>query len=398
MSVERRKHRTSIFFKIVVIILVVGFSFIFYRMMTMDSELQFVSEYNLPDLPELAIPDFGMEERAVAVNGRAVEQDTLDGTSTNEEPRPIASTAKIITALMVMEKKPFSLGEKGEEIVISQADYDIYSWYLQNNGSVTEIELGEKISEYDAIASMLLASSNNMADITAIWAFSSMDDYLTYANAKLAEWGFKNTIVRVDASGYNTGTVSTANEMAILGEKVLKNPVLREIVGMKKYSVPLAGEIINTNKILGEQGIIGVKTGYNGSYSGYCLISAYEQDDNIVSLALLGATTRQESFNNSLEIVSYLQENFKDTKIVSEGEEVGYYDAWWLEKQPIRAKTDFNVLGYREASNRADVLAETGDLVVDINGTKYNISTSVDGFSKKPNLLQRFLHVFGWGI
>ncbi len=397
MSVERRR-KTPTIFKIVVVMLVAGLSFMIYRMATMDAELHFVSEYKLPDLPELMLPDFSSSKRAVAVNGRVIEQGDTGGTISGEEPQPIASTAKIITALMVMEKKPFLLGEKGEEITISQADYDIYSWYLQNNGSTTAIQIGEQISEYDALASMLIASSNNMADITAVWAFSSMNEYLDYANAKLAEWGLKNTVVKVDASGYSTETVSTAEDMAMLGDKVLKNPVLREIVGTKKYSVPVAGEITNTNGILGEQGIIGVKTGYNGAYSGYCLISGYEQGNNMVSLALLGAPTRSESFADSLELVSYMQENLKETKVASAGEEVGFYDAWWIEKQPIKVKEDFSVLGYKEASNKSEVLADTGKLVVEINGTKYDIDTEVSEFPKKPDLFQRFLHVFSWEI
>ena len=47
---------------------------------------------------------------------------------------PTASTAKMIMALAVMEKKPFELGTKGETITIDAALYERYSWYISHNG------------------------------------------------------------------------------------------------------------------------------------------------------------------------------------------------------------------------------------------------------------------------
>lgn len=386
---QRRKRVNKLWIALPVGAFIIFLFVVGIKMATMEANLEFVSEYTLPSLPGIAIPELYSGERAVAVNGRVIE-------GGSGKTRSIASTAKIITALMVMEKKPFSLGEKGGEIQISQEDYNIYSWYVNNNGSVTNIEIGEKISEYDALASMLLVSSNNMADITAKWAFSSIDDYLEFANTKLAEWGLKNTVVKNDASGYSESTISTPEEMAILGERVLRNPVLKEIVGMKKYSVPVAGEISNTNGVLGKQGIIGVKTGYNGAASGYCLVSGYEQSDNIVSITVLGASTRQQSFNETLDLVSYMQDNLKETELVHEGEEVGYYDAWWIKKQPIKVKENLSVLGYKEDANKAELVNGANDLVFDINGAKFDAAVATGDFPKEPNLWQRFLHVFGW--
>ena len=361
----------------------------------------------MPDFPKIDAPEPSYGQLAVAVNGKVVDSyektengEVSESSNAATAPRPIASTAKVITALMVMEEKPFELGEKGAEIEISADDKARYDWYVANNGSTTAVEIGEKISEYDALSAMLLASSNNMADTLAIWAFSSMEAYLDYANQKLAEWGLNETKVADDASGYHENTVSTAGDLAVLGQRVLENPVLTEIVGLKSHTLPVAGKIENSNKLLGTSRISGIKTGYNGDLSGYCLLTGYFQDENIVTLGLLGAPTRQKSFDDTLSVVEYLQENLVPTDLAHNGEVIGKYDAWWMPEQEVTARGDLSVLAWEDAENSFTIQmeGEKGELRFIINGDNLTIDIAAEKFDLQPNLLQRFLHVFSWEI
>ena len=359
---------------------------------TLDTSVDLVTTYKISDIQSPKI-DFesGYGQWAVAVNGSAVfkSMDSL-------EIRPTASTAKMILALAVMEKKPFGLGESGETIKIDLEMFNKYLWYVSNNGSNTKVVLGEEISEYDALASALLASSNNMADSLAIWAFGSIDEYRSYATEMLLKIGANDTTIGKDASGYDKSTVSTAADLVKIGDVILKQPVLAEIVGRTEMSIPVAGVIKNTNKLLGTNEIVGVKTGYIGDASGYCLVSGYKEGPENITVTLLGAPTRQKSFDDSLAIINEMQEKIKSYEIVSENEEVGYFESWWLGKIPIVAVNKVDGIIVSDPETNLKMNDFDGELEIGTRETNYKVNVKSEKYEKEPNFWQRFLGVFGW--
>ena len=378
----------------IIILAVVAAIFIFVifvgvRMGTLDVSINLVTSYKLPEMSETKI-DFASDSKwAVSLNGKTISKNS-------DEIRPTASTAKMILALAVMEKKPFEAGSAGETIVINQEMYNKYLWYVSHNGSNTRVSVGEEISEYDALASALLASSNNMADSLAIWAFGSLDEYKNYATEMLERIGTSNTTIGVDASGYDESTVSTAEDLAKIGDAVLKQPVLAEIVGRAEMNVPVAGLIKNTNKLLGTDRIIGVKTGYIGVPSGYCLISGYKEGLENVTVAVLGAPTRQKSFDDSLTIVKQAQEKITTRELVAENQEIGYFESWWLGKIPIVALEKIDGVLVSEPTIYLEMEDFDGTLKIITNETEYNVKVKSEEFEKEPDFWQRFLGVFGW--
>lgn len=350
--------------------------------------------YLVPDFNSLDnIPTFDYGDTAIAIDGVVAKK------SEEDKILPTASTAKMILGLAVMQKKPFNLGEEGENITISEEMYNIYNDYVRNGGSNSRVAIGEEISEYDALMSVFLVSSNNMADSLAIWAFGSLDNYKDYASKMLKDWGLENTTLGPDASGFNENTTSTASDLALIGQKVLENDVLREIVGTYEYNVPVAGIISNTNLTLGRNRIIGIKTGYIGEdVSGYCLISGYLEGEHIITVALLGAPTRLASFNDSLDIVANVQNTVQETKIVSVGEEVGYYDSWWTGIVKIKANEDLAGIGWTGAEAKTDLemSGETGILKIRIGGEEYTVPVTAEPYNTEPSLGERLSHSLGW--
>ena len=385
---SRRTRGIRGFIWILPVGLLVLLVFLIVKMATFDISLSPILTIELPKPTDLsgisADNDF-----AVAVNGNTVTLNSAD-------IRPTASTAKMILALAVLEKKPFSLGETGENIVITQEMYDRYTWYSNNNGSTTAVRLGEKVSEYDALTSALLVSSNNMADSLAIWAFGSLDNYRVYAQEMLNGIGAVNTTIGSDASGFSESTTSTAADLALIGERVLENPVLSEIVNVKSAEVPVVGKIENTNKLLGELDIVGVKTGYNGLGSGYCLVSGYRDGESIVTLTLLGASTREQSFAESKALVSELQSRLSPEVIVAKDAEVAHYNSWWAGKVPIIANIEKTDIVYEELMADIKMSDTEGALLVTSAHNEYEIPVMAQDFPLEPSLWQRFLHVFGW--
>lgn len=376
------------FGKILIVILAIFVAITGFKMATLPVELEFVQEYKLPefvDLSEIASAEYGQE--AVAVDGKIVSEKN----NLNQKTQPTASTTKMILSLAVLEKKPFNQGESGEMITILPEDYERYQWYVANNGSVTAVVAGEEISEYDALTSVMLASSNNMADTLARWAFGSVAEYREYASKMLAEWGLFETVLGPDASGYDAGTVSTAGELALIGQKAMENPVLREIVGTKTATVPVAGTISNTNLLLGENGVAGIKTGYIGEeVSGYCLISVYIYEGHIVTVALLGAPTRAASFTESERVILAMQDKLKMEKVVTKGENIGYYESWWDGKIEVVAEEDMEMLGWR--GTEAEAVADGGALRVKINGQEKTVPVRATAeVRSEPNMWERFI-------
>lgn len=397
-------------------------------MTTMDTTLSVVSTYQFPALVDFnSLLDADGSPMRLAYGQQAVSIDGKTVYSINHNVRetmPIASTTKIILSLAVMEKKPFVFGEKGETITISDKDYADYTKYVAINGSTTPVSIGEQYSEYDALALVLMASSNNMADTLATWAFGSINNYHEFAMQMLENWGISDIHFGADASGYETTTTGSAKSMAIIAKHLMTQPVLAEIVGRTEYDVENVGLITNTNKLLGIDRISGVKTGFNGNdYSGYCLISSYLEpfsnigdntgadnigaDNHIVTVALLGAPTRGMSFADSQAIVETIQSVYVPIELVKTGNIVGTVDAWWMDKTEIIADDNVSLRGYKGQetfaklqldiadNNSAQTISGSIELQIDNEKQSAPVKTAKP-VKTSPNLWERFLHVFGW--
>jgi D-alanyl-D-alanine carboxypeptidase (penicillin-binding protein 5/6) len=190
----------------------------------------------------------------------------------NAQPVPIASLAKVITALAILEKRPLKAGEEGPLLSFTQRDVEIFSEYVRKNGAVVPIEAGTQWTERQALQAMLMASGNNISDSLAIWAFGSLDNYVVYANQFLKEKGLESTTV-ADASGFDPKTTSTAREVVLLGIEYMQNPVLADITDMPETRLPYAGLIRNYNSTSNEAGIRGIKVG-NTDEAGRCFLVA----------------------------------------------------------------------------------------------------------------------------
>lgn len=376
-------------------VLLIGFlAWLLISALAAQAELVLNTVFELPDFNSLdELPTYDYGDYTVAIDGEVAH-------TINQEKKNLstASTAKMILGLMVMEQKPFSFGEKGETITITKEMYDQYVWYVTHGGSNTRVVMGEEISEYDALMAVFLPSSNNMADSLAIWAFGSLENYRDFASKKLVEWGLNDTTIGTDASGFDPSTTSSTSDLAKLGQRVLNHPVLKEIVGTYEYEIPLTGKIANTNQTLGRNRIIGVKTGYIGDASGYCLVSGYLEGNHIITTALLGAPTRTQSFNDSLDITVGIQNAVEEQVAVSEGQIVGYYDSWWTGPVAITANEDLKVIGWDKAEKEINLSMDgaSGVLKLRIGNYDYEVTVSAEDYATEPSFSERLSHSFGW--
>jgi D-alanyl-D-alanine carboxypeptidase (penicillin-binding protein 5/6) len=241
-----------------------------------------------------------------------VEDGLLARSSDDEKLRPMASMAKVITAIAVMEKRPLVLGQDGQTYTLTAKDVANYYKETARDGSAMPVYEGMVITQYDAMQMMLLASANNIADTLAERTFGSKEAYVSYAQSMLRRKGFSRTVV-ADASGFNPDTASTPSELVALGIEALSNPVIAEIVAKQHAQIPEVGYITNTNQLLGADGVIGIKTGTTDE-AGRCLLfaaSSTAKDGKKVTIVgvIMDSKNTDSLFSDSRKLLVSMQQS-----------------------------------------------------------------------------------------
>jgi len=269
-----------------------------------------------------------------------------------QKPSPMASTAKLITALCVLKKYPLSPGESGPTITLTPADVAIYNQYQSEDGSDMVVVSGEQLSEFQMLEGLLLPSADNIADSLAIWAFGSLSNYNTYATQYIKTIGLNATHIGIDASGYDPSSTSTASDLVRLGEQAMENPEIASIVDTPEVTgLPVVGTIKNVNFLLGQDNIIGIKTG-NTDQAGGVYVSASKVTVNSQPLTVITAEMQLPSLfdaiEGSLPLIKAAQTNFAGSSISdsASGTMVGKYLVPWsgrtvkaVTSQPLQLQT-----------------------------------------------------------
>jgi len=302
---------------------------------------------DVPVAPKTSIVDLpwpSVGQSAIGAQGYGL----LDSHN-SQTPQPIASVAKIITALAVLQKKPVTASSQGPSITFNQADADLYDYYYSRGGSIAVIKAGEQLSEVQALEAMLLPSGNNVADSLANWAFGSLSAYTVYANGMVKNLGMIHTTV-ADASGFTDGTTSTADDLVKLALAALAQPVIAQVVSQQSADLPVTGQLQNTNYLLGQDGVFGIKTGNTQKAGGCYLVAAKRQivgqDVNIVG-AVLGAPELNDAINAADNLVMASDSGFKLVTAVHKGQKLDSYVTPWGAKADVKVLQDISLLAWQ---------------------------------------------------
>ncbi len=106
--------------------------------------------------------------------------------SGGDDPRPIASIAKLITALVVLDRHPLDgPDDPGPTVAFTEADTDLYDQFYVLGATIAKMPDRTTLSLHDALATMLLPSASNYAVALARWGFGSEGAYVDAARAWL---------------------------------------------------------------------------------------------------------------------------------------------------------------------------------------------------------------------
>jgi serine-type D-Ala-D-Ala carboxypeptidase (penicillin-binding protein 5/6) len=223
--------------------------------------------------------------------------------------RPIASTTKIMTALLVLE----STGMR-EVVTVSPLA-------AAQGGASLGLIGGERIIVRDLLYALMLQSSNDAAVALAEHVAGSVEGFVAKMNKRARAMGLRDTHF-MSPNGLDDRGYSTALDMARITMRALRDLALARIARTKFHSVPSPdGEtrrLQNRNALLWlYPGAFGLKSGYTGA-AGSCLVAAADRDGFRLASVVLGAPG--EAFSDSATLLDWGFTTYELRRVVIGGE------------------------------------------------------------------------------
>jgi D-alanyl-D-alanine carboxypeptidase (penicillin-binding protein 5/6) len=187
--------------------------------------------------------------------------------SPDQEPAPIASLAKVMTAYLTLERHPLAGAGDGFTVTVTAAQAEEVSEEAAEGQSVAWVEAGERLTERQLLEALLIPSGNNIARMLASKVAGDEESFVADMNAEARALGLDQTTY-TDPSGFDEGTVSTAADQLRVFRRAMKFPAFRQIVQMERVTLPVAGTVENFNPLVADG--YGGKTG-SDSAAGGCL-------------------------------------------------------------------------------------------------------------------------------
>ena len=228
------------------------------------------------------------------------------------EKLPMASTTKVMTALMTLE-----YGRLNEVVTVGRNAYGV-------PGTSIYLNLVEKITLHDLLYGLMLASGNDAAVAIAEHIGGDVDTFCRMMTQRAAELGCSDTVFLTPHGLPKDGHYTTAHDLALIAREAMSHDLFRQIVSTKRASIPWEGRsyqriLNNKNKLLASyEGATGIKTGYTKA-AGRCLVFGAKRN----GLEVIGVVLRcGDWFDEASRLMNMGFERYEMFTALSEGETV----------------------------------------------------------------------------
>ncbi|KOR24265.1 D-alanyl-D-alanine carboxypeptidase family protein [Clostridium sp. L74] len=276
-----------------------------------------------------------------------------------DKPYPPASTTKIMTALLTLER-----GNLDDVVTIGHNP-------PLADGSKIYIFEGEKIKVRDLLYGLLLASANDCAEALAEYLSGSLDNFAKDMNKRAKELGCTNTNF-VNPSGlYNNKHRTSARDLALIMNELVKQPEYTKIATTVSYNIPSTNKskekrplwnenrLIQKNSNLYYKGCEGGKTGYTVQ-SDHSYVASVNKDNHRLIVALIH-DKEKHFFDDAVKLFNYGFSNFTLNLLYPKDSYVTTYTNDNL-KIPLYASEDFYYLKSKDDSTNPDLKLENTSL------------------------------------
>jgi serine-type D-Ala-D-Ala carboxypeptidase (penicillin-binding protein 5/6) len=224
-----------------------------------------------------------------------------------ERELPMASITKLMTAIVVLERK-----RPGDLMTVRETAAGV-------GESSVHLLVGEKLSVRDLLAAALIQSANDAAFALAAGTAGSVSEFVGLMNAKARQLGLAHThFVRPDGLDV-PGHYSSARDVLKLARVAMKKPLVRRLVAMQSATIAGGRSLFSWNDLLGRYpGLIGVKTGHTDA-AGWCEVAAARRDGVTIYTVVLGSPTRAQRNADLARLLAWGQDFFGRLQVVSTG-------------------------------------------------------------------------------
>jgi D-alanyl-D-alanine carboxypeptidase (penicillin-binding protein 5/6) len=216
--------------------------------------------------------------------------------SPDQQPAPIASLAKVMTAYLTLRRYPLSGAQDGFTITVTEDQAHVEA----HDQSVVAVRPGETLTERQLLEALLIPSGNNIAWMLAARVGGSATRFVAEMNAEARALGMDQTVY-TDPSGFDPGTVSTAADQLRVFQHAMRFAVFREIVSSPTVTLPVAGTLTNYDPLIAE-GYAG-KTG-SDSAAGGCLAFFTDVRDGRRGVTAVGVVMGQGQGSDTSAILA----------------------------------------------------------------------------------------------
>ena len=261
----------------------------------------------------------------------AVGREGVLAQSGSTDPLPMASITKIVTALTVLDAHPLAADEPGPSVTMTSADVALYRKYDGLGASVAPVASGVAYTERELLEIMLIDSAGNYAITLGNWAFGSEEALLAAMRGWLAAHDLAGVTV-TEPTGRDPGNQASAGDLLRLGELALTEPAIAQIVATPSIEIHDVGVVKNSNTLLGDGGVDGIKTGTLNDFGANLLFSADltvgAESVPLVGI-VLGAATHAQLNASVRELITQVQAGYHEVPLIAAGDRIGDYTTPW---------------------------------------------------------------------
>lgn len=228
------------------------------------------------------------------------------------ETLPMASTTKVMTALMVLE-----YGRLDEVVTVGRNAYGV-------PGTSIYLSLGEQITLHDLLYGLMLASGNDAAVAIAEHIGGNVETFCRMMTERAAQLGCTDTVFLTPHGLPKEGHFTTAHDLVLIAREAMSHDLFRQIVSTKRASIPWEGRnyqriLNNKNKLLSTyEGATGIKTGYTKA-AGRCLVFGAKRD----GLEVIGVVLHcSDWFDEAARLMNLAFDRYEMFTAFDEGETV----------------------------------------------------------------------------
>lgn len=230
-----------------------------------------------------------------------------------ETPLPMASTTKVMTALLAIEH-----GQLDDPVACSRTAFGV-------PGTSIYLAEGETLSLREMLYGMMLASGNDAATAIAEHIGGSVEAFCAMMTERAKELGCTDTVFLTPHGLPCEGHYTTAHDLALIAREAMKHDIFREIVGTSRATIPWEGRsydrvLNNKNKLLTTyEGATGIKTGYTKK-AGRCLVFGAERD----GMRIIGVVLNcWDWFNEAARLMDMAFDRYEAVTMLTVREQVG---------------------------------------------------------------------------